>query len=116
MSDSSDADSRRRHFRVDLEVHVDVISGTQFFAAASQNLSVGGIFVATEDCLPVGTQIDVSFTVPGDAESFFAVGQVRWIRLGGQGPSGMGIQFLGLSQSDEVRLEALVATMDIPNF
>lgn len=107
-------ESRRSHPRVDVNVSVDIVLGNQFFTGFSENLSSGGIFVATSDIVPIGTQVDISFTVPGYTHTFFAAAQVRWIReeSAGFGPGGMGIQFSGMSQEDQDLLYEILGKVE----
>ena len=89
---------KRRHKRRVYEAEIGVASRdgvwTPFF---SKNISKGGIFIATHDPLPVGSQVTVRFTVPTIDEPITVDGEVRWVRefrddISEQVP-GMGVQF-----------------------
>ena len=106
--------SQRAHPRVEVRVHVDVTSGTQFFTGFSENLSAGGIFIATDDAVPMGTPIEMTFTVPGYDHQFFAVGEVRWSRArsAGGGPAGVGVRFQGMSDEDQDLLYEVLSKVE----
>ncbi len=91
-------DSRiERHSpRVKMQAAIDLHSDNNFFNGFSSNISDGGIFVATVNFLPIGTQVDLSFSLPS-GERITAQGVVRWVReVNDQHPDafpGLGIQF-----------------------
>ena len=70
------------------------------------NLSIGGIFLETEQVLPVETLLTLEFLVPGGDNPIVAKGQVTWINSGvdpvnSDLPAGFGIRFLELEQNEE---------------
>jgi uncharacterized protein (TIGR02266 family) len=62
-----------------MQTEVDLSSDSNFYAGFSTDLSDGGIFVATCQYLPTGTEVDLAFTLPG-AQRIQAKGVVRWSR------------------------------------
>ena len=74
------ADVRRAHARYDVELEVSLASETNFYLGLTENLSEGGLFIATHVVKPMGTKIEVSFKLPHVAEPIKVVGIVRWIR------------------------------------
>jgi uncharacterized protein (TIGR02266 family) len=79
-----------------------------FYLGLSENLSEGGLFVATHDILPIGTPIRVDLRLPTSRDLLSVDGEVRWVRspdaVGDTGSNfgsgsdasvkpGMGIQF-----------------------
>jgi uncharacterized protein (TIGR02266 family) len=95
---------RRRSPRVALETNVGLISESNFYTGFSQDISEGGLFVATYALRPVGTSVVVRFAV--DEVEIEAPGRVRWQRdpRNSDVPPGMGIEFEGL---DAVAEEAI---------
>ncbi len=92
-------DERRATPRHELTVEVTFESQHNFYTGLSQDLSAGGLFVATDMLCPVGECIRVHFTLPGSAEVMDAITEVRWVRstdMNGT-ESGMGLQFLQMS-------------------
>lgn len=75
----------------------------------SVNLSVGGIFLATDRSLPVDTQLTLEFLLPGGEKSLQAKGQVSWLNpadaaMDPKLPAGFGIRFVGLDRAQERRI------------
>lgn len=94
-----DPSIERQSPRVKMQAAIDLHSDNNFFVGFSSNISDGGIFVATVNLLPIGTQVELSFSLPsGDRIS--AHGVVRWFReVNDQHPDafpGLGIQFMAL--------------------
>jgi len=73
-------DSRRVHARRDVELEVTLEGETNFYLGLTENLSAGGLFIATHVVRPIGTKLDVSFKLPNAAEPIKATGTVRWVR------------------------------------
>jgi uncharacterized protein (TIGR02266 family) len=97
--------------RVGLNVEVNMRSENTFFTGFSENISEGGLFVATEAPYEIGERLDLSLSVMGD-ESKTLTGIVRWVRPGGTSgglPAGMGVQFVDL---DDAVLRALQGFVD----
>ena len=51
--------------RFDLEVKVDLESDHNFYTGLTQNISAGGLFIATHQLRRIGDYIKVSFSLPG---------------------------------------------------
>jgi uncharacterized protein (TIGR02266 family) len=87
--------------RVAMQAVVDLNSDDNFFNGFSSNISDGGLFVATVDLKPIGTEVDLSFSLPS-GERVAAHGVVRWVReIDDKHPEsfpGLGIQFTRLTE------------------
>jgi uncharacterized protein (TIGR02266 family) len=99
---------RRRFVRRPIETDITLESESQFYSGFSENLSEGGIFVATHVLLAVGAPVAVAFTVPGIERKLRVTGFVRWIRVHSETsdvPPGMGIEFgpLGAEEFEVIR-------------
>jgi uncharacterized protein (TIGR02266 family) len=95
---TSDADPRREHSRSCVDLDVTVGSDHNFYAGFAENLSAGGVFIATHKLKPVGSKIELSINLP-DGAQVRAAGQVRWIRVFNERsdtPPGMGVRFTDL--------------------
>ena len=91
---------RRWLAREDLVFRVEYRIGDRFFSDFAQNISEGGLFIATETALPVSTVISLEFRLPGSQEPIVVSGRVVWTVDGGpEQPSGMGIEFENLGDS-----------------
>jgi uncharacterized protein (TIGR02266 family) len=73
-------DARRAHPRHDVELEVSLESESNFYMGLTENLSEGGLFIATHLVKPIGTSIEVSFMLPHVPEPIKAAGTVRWTR------------------------------------
>ena len=88
--------------RFDLEVKVDLESDHNFYTGLTQNISAGGLFIATNAIRKIGDRITLKFSLPGTAEPVAVETEVRWIRENSalhkiEGASGMGVRFVNLS-------------------
>ncbi|HMJ12940.1 MAG TPA: TIGR02266 family protein [Polyangiaceae bacterium] len=92
---------RKRGERVFLEVDIGLLSESYFYTGLSQDLSRGGVFVATYQLKAPGTRVSVYFVLP-DGHAVSADGVVRWTRDAGSEdlPPGMGIAFENLPERD----------------
>lgn len=81
----------------------------------SRDLSNSGLFVETQEMLPLGMRVGIAFRLPGTAETMRIVGRVsRQLPPGqtGDSPSpGLGIEFERYSIEDRRRLEAFIHQM-----
>jgi uncharacterized protein (TIGR02266 family) len=104
-----DADLRRRE-RIGLLADVSGFSETNFFSGLTENLSEGGVFVATLSPPAVGEAVHLKVTVNGDGRRSVVVkGVVRWHRTDDNGgTTGCGIQFANLSPDATRAIAALM--------
>ena len=103
----------RQSPRIDLEVEVTFESEHNFYTGFTQNLSSGGLFIATTIVRPVGSALHIKFTLPGEGPPIDADAVVRWVReVGEPEDHGMGVQFEGLAAPDRVRVDAFIAQRD----
>lgn len=79
---------KRQHPRVvvDLPVRCEP-EGLPAFEAVARDISIGGVFIETEQLPPFGTAIKVNLALPGIPEAQLP-GTVRWTN-----PGGIGVQF-----------------------
>jgi uncharacterized protein (TIGR02266 family) len=84
----------RRDERIALALEVEFRNAAAFLVAYSTNLSKGGMFVETDDPLPVGTEVAMRFAVPGEP-AIDVIGVVAWVQAWRteQQPRGMGVRF-----------------------
>jgi uncharacterized protein (TIGR02266 family) len=101
--------------RFPLQTQVDLSSDSNVFTGFSTNLSEGGLFVATLSVLPVGTPVDLTFTLPGKVK-ISVRGEVRWIReIDDRTPDvfpGVGVRFLDLTAEASAALHRFVASRE----
>ncbi|MFP4601219.1 MAG: PilZ domain-containing protein [Persicimonas sp.] len=109
-SEMSDAE-RRASPRVELCVPVEVGSVTSF-RGTSADFSAGGMRVKLDDVLPVGSLVDLNFSVPGVHRRFEVLGEIRWVRESAQSSSGHGVEFLNLPDEGGRALREVLETYD----
>jgi uncharacterized protein (TIGR02266 family) len=102
-----DARGRRQHNRYRVQLDVTVTSDHNFYAGFAENMSVGGLFIATHQLKAVGDRIDFSLQLPGSGEPIRGSGVVRWVRVyseSSDAPPGLGIRFEALERGAQRRI------------
>lgn len=104
-------ESQRIQQRVKMQAAVDFGSDNNFYNGFSANISDGGLFVATVKRVPIGTEIDLNFSLP-TGERISAHGVVRWVReVDDKNPDsfpGIGVQFTRLDDAAQTAIERFV--------
>ncbi|HVU00631.1 MAG TPA: TIGR02266 family protein [Polyangiaceae bacterium] len=112
---NSQPDNRRIHPRFAVDLDVSLSSDHNFYAGFAENISSGGLFIATHVQKPVGEKMDVSVTLPDGGDPIRCVGEVRWVRVYSEQsnvPPGLGLKFLGLSAADIARIETFLTNRE----
>jgi uncharacterized protein (TIGR02266 family) len=106
--------ARRACPRVVLDAAVTLESDHNFYTGLACNISEGGLFVATYQHHPVGTQLTVRFTLPGRERAIETPVEVCWIRDARSStlPTGMGLRFLDLGGADLLAVTDFVQQRD----
>lgn len=99
---------RRRQGRVPLEMWVEEAHDDAVYFQRAGNLSAGGLFLERTIPHPVGTVVELRFTLPGDAEAIRVRGEIV------NSPTtdesfGMGLKFINLGGDVAARIERFVA-------
>jgi uncharacterized protein (TIGR02266 family) len=95
---------RRQHERMGVNDEFATIEG--YMAEFVEDVSRGGVFLRCDDPLPVGTKVELRFSILSeDVDCIEGVGQVVNQRSGDK--RGMGIQFLTLSKRSRELLAKL---------
>lgn len=93
---------QQRHPRAPLAVEINMDSESNFFVGFSENISEGGLFIATHHTRKVGDTFPVAFKLPGRPLPIHCMVEVAWNREEvqvtdpRQGVAGMGVRFVGL--------------------
>jgi uncharacterized protein (TIGR02266 family) len=104
--------------RFDLEVKVDLESDHNFYTGLTQNISAGGVFIATHHLRRIGDHITLKFTLPGSEKQIAVETEVRWIRENtalmnaGATGTGMGVRFINLSAEASAAITAFVESRE----
>ncbi|MBS2014310.1 MAG: TIGR02266 family protein [Deltaproteobacteria bacterium] len=121
---------RRKDPRYLLQLAITMQGENNFYTGLSENISEGGIFIATQTVLKIGTRVELEFTLPHFDVPIRVEGTVQWIRepeamsLPGHVfgcletrdvPAGMGIRFDVIDQ-DAVYAIRKFMTLRLPDF
>ena len=103
--------------RFDLEVKVDLESDHNFYTGLTQNISSGGLFIATHHLRKIGDRITLKFTLPGSDKVLDVETEVRWLRensalMRADGNTGMGVRFINLSAEASAAINAFVQSRE----
>jgi len=110
----ADAAHRREHSRFSVDLDVTVGSDHNFYAGFAENLSAGGVFIATHKLKPVGSKIELTINLP-DGVQLRAEGEVRWIRVFNEQsdtPPGMGVRFNDLPAASVAAIQDFLERRD----
>lgn len=110
--DLASAKEGRSGRRVPIQLLVDYKSGGSYLFDFCKDLGTGGVFIQTDKPLPMGSPIELTFTIPDSKETLVTKGTVIWV----QAPvvekeelvAGMGVQFSGFSGEQRRILESFV--------
>ena len=69
------------------------------------DISIGGVFIETNERIPAGETIVLNFTLPDLSQPFSMTGKVAW-----SGPQGFGVKFENLSQPQGKDIKSYVET------
>jgi uncharacterized protein (TIGR02266 family) len=91
--------SQRRTPRRVCELELEFTEETQFYTGLTQDISEGGVFIATYRLFPIGSRLELSFELP-DGTKINTWGRVRWLREESPHGSrpGMGVEFGDLTE------------------
>lgn len=104
MSDPKANADKREHERV--TINKEFGSFDAFLSEYVSNLSRSGVYVRSRQPLPVGTKVDLVFSVLMDGvETVEGVGEVVRVH---DDPPGMGVVFTELSKTSEAIIERLL--------
>jgi uncharacterized protein (TIGR02266 family) len=104
--------NKRKSPRVPLSVKVTNLSSGNFSYYHAANISAGGMFLKAHEPKAMGTRLKLRFSLPNFEDEILAESVVVWTKADHAGPSnptGMGVEFMGLSK------EAKNAIIDFVN-
>ena len=103
---------RREHDRFSVDLEVNVHSEHNFYAGLAENLSAGGLFIATHKLQKVGSKLELSLRMPDSEDVFQIVGEVRWVRLFNEHSDtspGLGVRFADLPTGASAAIDRFLA-------
>lgn len=97
--------TKRSTRRVPCQISMSIRNGEQVYTSKTLDISHGGIFLATDEPLEIGTLIDMTFQIPNSPRPVNAVGKVAWVEKAPDGVSvtgraGVGVKFSKIDPSD----------------
>lgn len=102
----------RRQARVPYRVEVHGTSRHNFWTGTTYNVSLGGVFVATESPLPPGSEVTLELRLDAATLPWRVSGVVRWVRppllASPEHPAGCGVQFQGLPPEAEAAIRDFI--------
>jgi uncharacterized protein (TIGR02266 family) len=108
--------SQRRvapRFKVELDVSLG--SDHNFYVGFVENMSVGGVFIATHMLRAVGDVFELAVHLPNSDAIVKGIGEVRWIREYSERsnvPPGMGVRFIQLESGCQEIIEKFLASRE----
>ena len=99
--------------RVPIQLLVDYRSpnGSYLFDFC-RDLGTGGVFIQTDNPMPMGSEVSLMFTLPDSKETLEATGKVIWVQTDIPGKDieqGMGVQFDEFSGEQRATLESFIS-------
>ncbi len=109
--------NRRQHERIEATIEVSMLSENNFYTGFTQDISEGGVFIASMDLLPIGSEVEFELRLAPGKGSVRVKGIVRWLRehndLSTLGVNpGMGIQFVDLPSTVAQRINLFIKHRD----
>lgn len=106
----------RLHERAPLEIEVTLESEHNFYCGITNDISEGGVFVATYQPPEVGTIVEIELALPTSGHVFRVLGEVRWLRdvnAACEGcPPGCGVRFVELDARAQAAIAEFVRQRD----
>jgi c-di-GMP-binding flagellar brake protein YcgR len=102
---------RRRFERAPIKAQVEYeltnsSSGPSRIRRNMANISLGGLFIATEEAIRPGTRMVIRFELP-NKHRVIAVSRVCYAKKG----QGLGVEFLSLDDEDRDEIQAYIVTL-----
>lgn len=102
-------EKKRRFFRKELETNITFECDGETRDCLTNTISAGGLYVQTILPPPIGTLVEVTFSLP-TGNPICALAQVRHVleRDAGDVPAGFGIEFTRIEEDDRLRIVEFV--------
>jgi uncharacterized protein (TIGR02266 family) len=104
-----DVSNRPRAPRVPLDAEVTFWRDGNHAEGRVTDLSSTGFFAATDEPAPVGSRLEVSFTLPHDRSGKVVSGEVIVVRRAQGGTPGFGARFFRLGKATATMIEEFLA-------
>ena len=105
----SDEKLRSRAPRVPVDAELTFWRDGNHAEGRLTDLSESGFFTATDEPAPVGSRLEISFTLPHDRSGKIVTGEVIVVRRAEKGRPGFGARFFRLPQAAAKMIEEFLA-------
>ncbi|MGM0556484.1 MAG: PilZ domain-containing protein [Myxococcota bacterium] len=116
MNKAGQQDERRDSARHEVKVGVTMTSDSNLYVGFTDNISEGGLFVATHELLDIGEHVTLEFELPETEEKLRVDGEVRWHRMAARLDDdifpGFGVKFLELGDKEQAKLQEFLEQRD----
>ena len=102
---------RREGPRIPIEMWVEETTDSERYFRRAGNLSRGGLGLDHTIPLPLGTMVNLTFTLPGDSGPVQITGEI--VSTAGPEELRMGVKFVGLSDEARGQIDAYLARVGI---
>ena len=107
-----DKKNLRKYQRKGYKLNIGLNTQHNFYTGFTGNISEGGVFIATEAPLEIGSVVSLNFKLPNSPIEINVDGEVRWIKDRSATDThtlpGMGIHFINLDTKSKQIIEAFV--------
>ena len=100
---------RRTGIRIPIRMWVEESTGETWSFPQSGNLSAGGIYLEQPIPHPIGTIVNLQFTLPGDADALQVKAEIVNVDWASDRP-GMGLKFVELPEPLSKRIVTFIQT------
>lgn len=110
-------EERRQDLRGEVAFELHFRSAPEFLSAYSGNISGGGIFIRTQEPLPLNHAIRLRFTLPGVNHQFDCHGIVVWANPSPKKsflPAGMGVKFVDMDAEAKKLIDEFIKKAAAP--
>ena len=104
---SQPSEERRGGPRIPIEMWVEETTGSERYFRRAGNLSRGGLRLEHTIPLPVGTKVNLTFTLPGDKTQVAISGEI--VSAAGPEELRMGVKFVDPSPEARAQIDAFLA-------
>jgi len=104
---------RRTDLRIPLRLQVEYADVEDFLIDYTANVSLGGMFIATDSPFDLGTRFKLRFALPQQHAPVEAVAVVTWVEDGDLGRvAGMGVRFSDIDPDHQAAIQSLLDGWD----
>ena len=102
---------RREGPRIPIEMWVEETTASERYFRRAGNLSRGGLGLDHTIPLPLGTIVNLTFTLPGDSSPVQVAGEI--VSTAGPDELRMGVKFINLTAEAQARIDGYLARVGV---